>query len=286
MRPRLRHGKPLGQYLHRSSSNIDGPIYACWCNSCAKGSVPLVRPDGSIGFGQHFYSEYAIQEHLAETRLSEQQNAKYDPPEGSHTVSPSPELLSPSANPAWAVLPIPDVVVSPSISSPLPQKNVDEAVNSFSNQQPQSAPEESNLKYEWHSLMNIDAHLTNLDDNPLRFWNPTDIQFRDGVMQAFPADAVDLSSLVSDHSSNSPFIGHAEWLHRAHISLCELHPCGSLSVRFSLKHKVVKHHLERVVEATRAALQKEWEKQCKLSNSSQERVDATGMYVHSFPWLS
>lgn len=235
--------------------------------------MPLARPDGSIAFGQYFYSEYAIQEHLAETRLLEQHNVEPDQSESSYTVDLFPEMRS--TNPVRAVLPTP-VVASPPVFLPRPERNVDEVAESLSNEQPQFTPDNSNLEYEWHTLINIDAHLTNLDHNPLRFWNPTEIQFRDGVMQPLP-DSLDLSSVVSDHPSNSPFIGHAEWLHRAHISLYELLPCKPLSVHFSSKHEVVRRHLERVVEATRATLQKEWEKQRELSINNQERVTATGV---------
>lgn len=274
MKPRLRNGQPVGQYVPRSPADINGPIYLCWCDSCATGGTPLLKLDGSIALGRYFYSEYEIGEHRSENRILEQQADK-----AVDTVAPNSPSLSLLNNTLVQPVFTPPAPVSTSVSLPIAQEHSSTLPDPT--QQPQIPETDLSLQYEWNSLYSIEHHLTDLDKNYLRYWNPTDIQFQGNVLHPYPENT-ELGSLVSDHRSNSLFTGHAEWLHRAGISLAQLSSCKPLSAHFSAKHEVVKRHLDREVAATRAMLRKEWEKQRGLFVNKQERVNATGAYPLCF----
>lgn len=265
MKPRLRNGQPVGQYIPRSPANINGAVYFCWCDLCAIGGAPFTKLDGSVVVGRQFYNRYDIQEHTRELK----QAVESDP----SAVYPLPNILSPNIGAALPALP--PAAISAPVSAPLPPGNSNK--DRDSPQQPQSQPTHS-LEYEWQSLRIMEAHLAELKTNPLRYWNPADTQFLGDIDQSLP-ETIDFRTLVSDHPSNSLIIGHAEWLQRAGASLGQLSSCKSLSIQFRLKHELITRQLEQQVKATEAALREEWEKQRELRRNNQERVSATGADV-------
>ncbi|KAJ3740101.1 hypothetical protein DFH05DRAFT_1463269 [Lentinula detonsa] len=171
--------------------------------------------------------------------------ATHGPKEASTSLPPSSPLLA--LNPPAVEFDLPPSALASSV--PIP-----ETPKIPSSPTPVTpAPVSSSLDYEWSSLLRVKNHLDALVQNPLRFWNPAEIDFVDELpVQAL--EVHELSDLVTQNSSNSNFIGHVEWLQSAETMLYSLASCKGLSHSFAVQHELMKRGLQSESKAVRILL--------------------------------
>ncbi|KAJ3751847.1 hypothetical protein EV360DRAFT_89302 [Lentinula raphanica] len=274
MKPYLKNGRPVYGFVKRQSAqDVDSPIFACWCDLCARESEQVVVLETGEAFkGRYFYNIYDAKQHqsllkdLARTR--------------SVNASTSSALHSASANPSLT----PDTIfeppppVTPSVAFPIPSpsKTPDPAPNEEVKTDRPSSPSTSqrphaSLAYEYQRLEEISSHLADLEVHPLRYWNPADIHFNQ-ESSPNPSMGEDLFSLFTDYPSNTLVKGHLEWLNQSAILLRRLASLKSSSSAFSCKHTVVKRALDKEMENTRRKLHEELTRREKMQLLNQRYI--------------
>ncbi|KAJ3906873.1 hypothetical protein F5879DRAFT_920267 [Lentinula edodes] len=233
-----------GQYIPRRREELNSAIYICWCAHCASLGTLVVKPDGKTLSGRYFYNEYDIREHRSNSRASSWKDGAL---EDSNATSIQSKAVSFAAQAGRSPLGInlPNDV-SPMVSRPISQSSLDRVKDNFDSDfdlVPKPTIEANvpkramTTEYEWQFLEKIQLHLANLKENPLRFWNPAEIQFRKDLGE-YP-DNSDLTFPLDRDSRNSVFMGHVEWLRESQRFLERTMSMRKVSHAFSCKHKVV-----------------------------------------------
>lgn len=268
MKPFLKNGVPVGQHISRKSDDISSPVFLCWCDFCASVGTVIWTPDGQSHLGQSFNSERAAREHLAMMRSAARAFALRD-------VEPTPmaELVGFSTPPQ----------VASSVSYPLhlnseagfaPGEDHPSEVGATSLT---SELQRHELQCEWRELEAISSRLQSIKSEPLRFWNPAEVNFKSDLNEADFDRSVSLFSVASSITANSLLLGHIDWLQDTRATLHRFERIAQLSNRFSCKLKVVSRCLEEVESLTRANLRAEW---IQRQRNPQERIQITGKEAH------
>ncbi|KAJ3765056.1 hypothetical protein FB446DRAFT_834194, partial [Lentinula raphanica] len=247
-----------GEYLQRRQEDLNSPI---------SGDI-VVKSNGTTDPGRYFYSEYLLREHLAQNRALGRRQ-RIDSFESDRIPVAPPTFTSFTADPSSENIFIPpNVIPSLPASRPVIQKPPAEI---------RSKPA-TNIDYEWQVLEKLQSQLLELKNDPLKYWNPADVQFSNNITE-LPNNEGNFTSCLAKDTRNSTFLGYVDWLQESQRFLVSTQRLRMLSYGFSCKHKVVTIALEAELKNVRRQLEVEWDKRCERTADDQESVCVTDVPV-------
>ncbi|KAJ3963768.1 hypothetical protein EV361DRAFT_140773 [Lentinula raphanica] len=275
MKPYLKNGRPVNGYIKRQSAQgVDSPIFACWCDLCARDSEQVVvLPTGESLKGRYFYNIYDAKQH--QSLLKDLARKPVNASSASHPASANSNLTPDTVfDPPLPVTPsvaFPIFSTSETLADTPTHVPNEEAITDRPSSPGTSQRPHTSLAYEYQRLEEISSHLADLEVHPLRYWNPADIHFKQESCTN-PSMGEDLCSLLTDNPSNSLVKGHLEWLNQNAILLHRLSSLKNSSSAFSCKHTVVKRALDKEMENTRRKLHEELARREKMHLLNQRYI--------------